>query len=224
MRCLRNNWITAPIVALFLVCAGDYKPFAQPTNSELSALLQKVEENPEDLGRDRNGNVVSLALRGTNANNRALLLVSTFGFLQELVIQGRGRPDTGEWTREGIACLHNLTNLVSLRILCVAPQPALKEGVFKEICNLRGLRSLSLVAACPERSDYVALSNLQNLAELRVSYATNFGDRELSSLTNLVNLRSLLIEWDAVSQQGTNVLSRMPHLTNATFRIRRASF
>ncbi|HZR17494.1 MAG TPA: hypothetical protein VFE51_09220, partial [Verrucomicrobiae bacterium] len=168
-------------MALFLVCADDYKPFAQPTKikptkSELSALLQKVEENPGDLCRDTGGDVVSLALRNTNANDRALFLASTLGSLRELAIQGRGKPETGEWTREGIACLHNLTNLVGLRILCVAPQPALQEGVFKEICNLRGLRSLSLVAASPERSDYVALSNLQNLAELRVSYATNFGE------------------------------------------------
>jgi hypothetical protein len=64
----------APIVALFLVCAGDYKPFAQPTkikptNSELSALLQKVEETPGDLCRDTSGNVVSVALRNTNAND-----------------------------------------------------------------------------------------------------------------------------------------------------------
>jgi hypothetical protein len=77
---------------------------------------------------------------------------------------------------------------------------------------------MSLVAACPERSEYVALTNLQNLAELNVSYAVNFGDGELCLLTNLVNLRSLSIEYAAVSPEGTNVLSRMLHLTNATVR------
>ncbi len=167
--------------------------------------------------RDESGNVLSVALRWTNANNRALSLVSTLGTLQELTIQGRGIPD--EWTGEGISYLGKMTNLVSLRVVCVGPGPALKDVVFEEICNLRRLKSLSLVAAYPERSDYVALTNLQNLAELHVSYATNFGDAELCSLTNLVNLRSLFIYYDAVSREGTNVLSRMQRLTNATVRL-----
>lgn len=117
--------------------------------------------------------------------------------------------------------LGKLTNLVTLRVACVAPKPALKNGVFEEICNLTGLKTLSLVAAYPERSEYVALTNLQTLAELNVSYATNFGDAELCLLTNLVNLRKLSISADAVSREGTNVLSRMQRLTNATVRLSR---
>jgi hypothetical protein len=190
------------------------------TNHELAALLKRLEEGwgPDEVERDGSGNVISVALRWTNSNNRALYLVSTIGSLQKLTIQGRGSPD--EWTREGISCLGRLTNLTTLRVACVAPKPALKQGVFEEICNLRGLRSLSLVSACPERSEYVALTNLQNLAELNVSYATNFGDAELCLLTNLVNLRNLSIRYDAVSREGTNVLSRMPRLTNATVTTR----
>jgi hypothetical protein len=52
-----------------------------------------------------------------------------------------------------------------------------------------------------------AITNLQNLAELRVSYATNVGNAELSLLTNMVNLKGLAISYDAVSREGTNVLS-----------------
>src|SRR5262249_52530199 len=148
-----------------------------------------------------NGNVVFLALRHSNANDRALCLVSTVSSLRELVIQGPGRPEAGRWTREGIACLRNLTNLVSLRILCIWPYPALKEGIFHEICNLPQLRSLSLVAAYPERAEYPALTNLQNLAEFRISYATNFGNTELSLLTNMVNLRRLEISYAALSPE-----------------------
>jgi hypothetical protein len=81
-------------------------------------------------------------------------------------------------------------------------------------------RSLSLVAACPERADYWALTNLQILSELRVSYATNFGDAELASLTNLVKLRSLSISFDAISPAGTNVLAHMMQMTNVNVRIR----
>jgi len=188
------------------------------TNAELAAVLEGIEA-PGDLEWDANGNIVFLALRHTNATDRALCLVSTLGSLKELTIQGPGRREIGRWTREGIACLRNLTNLVSLRILCVGPFPALKDGVFKQICNLQQLRSLSLVAAYPERAEYTALTNLQNLAELRVSYATNFGNAELSLLTNLVNLKRVEISYDAVSREGTNALSLMPHLTNRVVRV-----
>jgi hypothetical protein len=109
---------------------------------------------------------------------------------------------------------------VTLRVACLGLKPLLKEGVLEEICNLRRLKSLTLMAAYPERSEYVALTNLQDLAELNLSCATNFGDTEFCSLTNLVNLRSLSIYGDAVSREGTNVLSRMRRLTNATVRIR----
>ena len=234
MRSNQNLWLAAVLKLAFVVATGDFEmafaqgarlqidrngetALGQPT-AELTALLKWVEEQG-DLERDSSGNVISLALRQTNANDRALFLASNIGSLRELIIQGRGRPDTGEWTRKGTACLNNLINLESLRILCVAPYPALQDGVFNEICNLKGLRSLSLVAACPERAEYRALTNLQNLSELRVSYATNFGDAELASLTNLVKLSSLYISFDAVSPAGTNVLAHMKRLTNATVRI-----
>lgn len=252
MRTLRNAWLTGPALAAALACAKMTPSFAQEissqdsrtahsalrsgtgieagsanalssTDNELVSLLKEIEEGPGDLVRDDKGKVISLALRPANVNDRALFLVSRIGSLQELVIQGRGKPETGEWTREGVASLGKLTNLTSLRVVCVAPLPALKEGVFEEICMLRGLRSLSLVAACPERSEYGALSNLKNLTELQVSYATNFGDAELCLVTNLVNLKSLTISFDAVSRGGTNVLSRMRHLTNAIIRLRKSS-
>jgi hypothetical protein len=195
---------------------------SQSANYELAALLKRLGESKDtgDVERDASGNINSVALRWTNANNRALFLISTLGSLRELRIQGRGIPD--EWTREGISYLRKMTNLVSLRVACVGPDIALKDGVFEEICNLRRLKSLSLVAACPERSEYVALTNLQNLAELNVSYAVNFGDCELCLLTNLVNLRNLTIYYSAVSREGTNVLSRMQRLTNATVRLSRS--
>lgn len=78
-----------------------------------------------------------------------------------------------------------------------------------------------MVTAYPERSEYVFLTNLQNLVDLQISYATNFGDMELCSLTNFVALRNLYIYGDAVSREGTNVFSRMQHLTNAPVRVRR---
>jgi hypothetical protein len=228
-----DNWLTVLSMVLALLCASEEKLVAQgsaernqgpertqSTDHELAALLKRLEEGRStgDVERDASGNVISVALRWTNANNQALFLVSTIGSLQQLTIQGRGIPD--EWSREGISHLGKLTNLVSLRIACIGPKPALKAGVLEELRNLRRLESLSLVAADPERSEYAALTNLQNLSELNVSYAANFGDAELCLLTNLVNLRNLSIHYTAVSREGTNVLSRMQRLTNATVRIR----
>jgi hypothetical protein len=235
MRSHGKTWLIVLRVVLVLVCTSEEKAVAQgsavgkqgvertqSTDHELAALLKRLKEgrNPGDVERDESGNVVSVVLRWTNANNRALFLVSALDSLQELTIAGRGRPETGEWTREGISYLGKLTNLVTLRVACLGLKPLLKDGVLEEICNLRRLKSLSLMAAYPERSEYVALTNLQDLAELNLSYATNFGDAEFCSLTNLVNLRSLSIYGDAVSREGTNVLSRMRRLTNATVRIR----
>ena len=53
-----------------------------------------------------------------------------------------------------------------------------------------------MVTAYPERSEYISLTSLQNLVDLQISYATNFGDTELYSLTNLVALRNLYIYAD----------------------------
>lgn len=188
----------------------------QPTDAELTSLLKRVGERPENLERDAAGNIVFLALRGSNANDRALSVASNLRSLQELVIQGRMRPETGEWTREGIAQLHRLPNLEKLRVLCVGPEPSLNSEVFKEICSLRGLKSLVLVSSYPQQPDYILLTNLQNLAELHISWATNFGDAELSSLTNLPKLRNVYFACDAISREGTNVFRYMPGLTNAS--------
>ena len=56
------------------------------TQTALAALLKDVEKSEGDLERDVDGNVISIALRHTNANNRALLLVSSVGSLRELSI------------------------------------------------------------------------------------------------------------------------------------------
>jgi hypothetical protein len=224
MRFRRIKRLAAFVGTLFLLFGNGAKGFAQPSpaeannNHELASLLKRLDASRDgtDLVRDSRGNIVSIALRGTNANDRALILVSTLTSVKELTIQGRGMGD--ECTREGISNLHKMTNLTHLRLLCVSPQPTLEAGVFKEVCSLKSLESLILVSAYPERSEYPALANLQNLTELRLSYCTNFGDAELCLLTNLSNLRSLYISSDAVSRDGANVLRSIRQLTNVTIR------
>jgi hypothetical protein len=47
-----------------------------------------------------------------------------------------------------------------------------------------------------------------------VSYCPNFGDEQLSLVTNLTNLRSLELKADALSSEATNLLAGMRTLTN----------
>lgn len=122
MRSHEKSWLTALSVVLALVCVNEEKAVAQgtaegkqgveltqSTNQELAALLKRLEEGRSagDVERDASGNVISVTLRWTNANNRALFLVSTLDSLQQLMIQGRGGPESNEWTREGICTLVN---------------------------------------------------------------------------------------------------------------------
>ena len=186
--------------------------------SELNSLLKQLEES-DDLQKDREGLVIGLALHSTNANDQNLSLVSTLQSLNELTIQGRGWPASNRWTLEGISSLERMTNLTTLRILCQSV-PELNVQFLPAFSRLTRLSTLYLVAAPQEKQNYAALTNLQNLVALHVSYDTNFGDAELSMLTNLPKLQSLDLFWDGVTRNGTNALSRMSSLTNATVRFR----
>jgi hypothetical protein len=95
----------------------------------------------------------------------------------------------------------------------------MQDGVFRGICNLRHLRTLWLIAAYPALpSEYDSITNLQDLAELHVTYCTNFTDRHLTLITNLPHLRSIELKANALSTQVTNILSGMRTLTNVVFK------
>jgi hypothetical protein len=183
----------------------------------LDSLLSSVEEI--DLQKDSQGHVVSLALGSRNTSDQSLSLVSTLSRLQELTIRGRGWP-SNQWTLDGLAQLKRLTNLSTLRIACLAVEPNMNLQFLHEVSRLDQLRSLYLVCASQKTHEYFALTNLQNLTTLFVSYDTNFGNAELSLLTNLPNLKHIDLYGDAVTSQGTNVLSQMRGLTIVTIRFR----
>jgi hypothetical protein len=195
------------------------------TNSEVDLLLRGIAEDDRYvLERDKYGHVISLSLRHTNANDRALSLVSTIPSIQELSIVGRGSPTNNGWTAEGVSHLKRMTNLATLRIACLAIDPDLNADFLPEVSRIAGLKSLSLVAAPQKQRDYAALTNLCNLTTLKVWYVTNFGDAELALLTNLPNLTHLELVFDCVTREGTNVISRMPRLTNFTVKFEQGRF
>lgn len=186
----------------------------EPGNASLTELLSKLEQGPSmDLRRDRNGNVVDLTLRQEHAQDKNLRLISRAGTIRSLRIQGRSQ--LGGVTREGVRSLAQLTNLVTLRVCCLGEMQA---ELFEEICRLKGLQYLGLASAYPPESAYGALTNLQALSELHVTYCTNFGDRQLRLLTNMLHLKSLTIDSGGITEQGTNFLRQLRSLENVVLR------
>lgn len=219
-------------IALLLVIANIVAPAQFQTNRlapsqsnresnrqvVLDSLLRSIDYL--DLQRDEQGQVVSLVLSQRNATDESLSLVSTLPTLRELTIRGRGYP-SNRWTLNGLAHLKRMTNLSTLRIACLATEPDMNLQFLHEVSHLEQLRSLYLVAASQKTAEYSTLTNLQNLTTLLISYDTNFGNAELPLLTNLPNLKRVDLYWDGVTPHGTNVLSQMPSLTNATVKFRK---
>lgn len=207
--CIATLLAAASPSVRFSAQGGDSAAGMSVAPGSLGALLQEIEAaNRDDIGRDPSGNVVSLTLRQGWANDYNLTLISGLNSLQRLVLVLSRRAEP---TEHGLASLGTLTNLVSLHLSCSGP---LQAGFFRAACTLKRLRCLDLYAACPPAAEYKSLTNLQLLAELRVSYCPNFGDEQLSLVTNLTNLRSLELKADALSSEATNLLAGMRTLTN----------
>jgi hypothetical protein len=190
------------------------------TNSTLAWILDQIENGREPGRWERNekGEIVSLNLSPLLANDVGLGLFKQFGSVHTIRLQTSGLSP--ELTKQGISSLARMTNLTSLSLAC---GHLLKTGVFDEICKLRGLRELSLYGACPPQKEYASITNLQNLVRLRISLCANFGDREINLLTNLPTLKSLTLEYNGFSRDGTNVLRSLSGLTNFAVRVARPS-
>jgi hypothetical protein len=208
--------LMAAILLVVLLFAASPIVFAQTTNSDgdqakISRLLKEVELRkfipPE---RDTNGNVVTLLLDSHLADDQGIEAASKIHSLRELRIQPSAVDKIP--TKAAISHLLGMTNLESLGLGCGG---TLNPGVFAEICQIRGLRKLSLVSTRPPAEEtYSAITNLQNLTAFSISYCPNFGDRELCLLTNLHNLRSLDIYRSGITSEGMKVLRQMNDLTN----------
>jgi hypothetical protein len=184
-----------------------------PTESQLWAFLRELEaEKVAEVEHDVQGKVVSLTLRRTHATDQGLVYASLLDSLRSLAIHGRPLPS--DYSESAAASLRNLINLVSLKVLCTGP---LQPGFFRELCALRNLRELQLTDATPPKEEYSYLARLSRLERLGLASCTNFGDTELTVVTNLANLRSLKLIANGVTQQGTNVLRGMQGLTNLVF-------
>jgi hypothetical protein len=180
--------------------------------ASVRALLLEIEAtNPEDVQKDPAGDIISVVLRQGRANDHNLALVSTLGSVRRLAL---GPTRTAQPSPVGSESLTNLTNLVSLHVACSGSLP---KGVFPAMCALKQLRDLNLCFACPPLGEYRAITNLQNLTELHVTYCTNFTDAQLALLASLPHLSTVELKYNALSSHATNILSGMGALTNISF-------
>jgi hypothetical protein len=187
--------------------------------ARVAALLARIEAlNVQNaVVRDAKGEVSSLVLDKDLATDANLEDIRGLVSLRELTLQGI--PSQGDLTGRGIACLRGLTNLVSLTVAC---KRELERGTFEEVCKLGQLRTLRLVGACAPQSEYRGIIALQALTELRISYCPNFDDDDVPLLTRLPALKTLVLEWNGVSQQSTNVLAHLG-LTNMVLHVKKGN-
>jgi len=199
--------------AVALVLADTAPPSRAAEEGEQTRLLAAIQSEgvPQYLVRNSRGDAVSVTLHGDLATDENLSVLSRMPSIEHVSVQGEGRRITAG----GIATLGRLPAVRSLTLACGG---TLQEGVLLEVCRLRSLRRLELVAACPPRDEYRALTNLTNLLELRVGRCQNFGVAELHGVTNLTGLMTLDLEWDGFTLQQTNVLARLPNLTNIVIK------
>jgi len=188
----------------------------QNLESSEGAVLSTNRTNM-DFVRDSRGDVISVGLITPNVNDQCLELLSHLVSVKEITITKRRSFD--ELTPRGISALQNLPHLGTLRIRCFQ---GLNAGVFKEICNLRNLRDLELIASFPPEREYICLTNLTKLTELHVNYCTNFTAQELLPLTNLIALRNLELSYDGLSPRSTNMLGRIRcQFTNCIINVKK---
>lgn len=186
---------------------------ALPTEAQILAFVKAAEaDKVAEVVHDSRGEISSVTLRRGNATDQGLVYASRLRSLRSLTIHGRLLPT--DYKEHTAACLRNLTNLVTLKVLCTGP---LQPGFFRELCTLRNLRELQLTDAPPPRDEYSYMTGLMRLEKLGIASCTNFGNKELAGVTNLPNLRSLQLVGNAVTQDGTNVLGGMKRLTDVVF-------
>ncbi|HZQ47252.1 MAG TPA: hypothetical protein VFC07_09600 [Verrucomicrobiae bacterium] len=205
--------VQAGTMAVLMVASASCQNSQTPgTNAQAKAFLDQLElKSPPYWQSDTKGNLIKVWLSWKEANDTNLALLSTVGSIQELGMRPQ-RHGLGGLTREGFSSLKQLTNLTKLNVGCIFEMP---PGMFEEICQLKGLRSLTLYGAFPpKKAEYENLKRLTNLEELRMSYCANFGGQELGWLTNLTHLKSLELPVYSGSKADTNVLSCLKNLTN----------
>ncbi len=193
------------LLTISLIChysLAEVTPQDFQTVNELIANVKK--ENPRDILYDTNGIIVGVEL--PHSSDRKLHLLSDIKSIRYLQFSG------GPVSTNGIAALTEFPHLTGLRIICGAGP---KKDVVPTLPCLTNLQFLELVETY-WTNDALYLAKMTNLVALHIVGDFPRAHAELLFLTNLVNLRELVIASldEQVSNLDTNIIFRFPKLTN----------
>lgn len=184
-------------------------------NDSLDLIQRLQERKAKYIKQSEEGAIVSLVIPRDLGTDQTLAAVGGIWSLQDLKLYLS--QDSSRFTKEGVESLAVLTNLVSLRVWCAEQLPPM---VFYEITRLKRLQHLELVASDAPIQEYDYLTNLCNLTELHMELTPNFGDAQSSLLTNLAQLRSVVLLWTGVHEVGANNFRHHDRFTNVILRLK----
>jgi hypothetical protein len=195
-------------IAFSLMVVGE-----ESNGYRLQELLAKIAATwDENVARNARGEVVSLRLSGVFSAETNLTLLTSLASLTNVTLKySRETP----LTAKAVASLSAIPNLTSVQLACFFGR--LEPGVFTQLCNIKNLSALTLYGTHPTQEEFCAITNLQNLTSFTVDFSTNFGKQELSLLTALPRLNSLVVGFTTVKNTDTNILKSCLSLTNFVF-------
>jgi hypothetical protein len=180
-------------------------------------VKQIAAEFPNMVTRDTNGVLIGLSIPSKYNDDRSLRLISEIQSIRRLRILGTPSAHASPLTPVGIEHLQRMGNLVSLEFACFQ-KSGLNVGVLRSASSISQLQEFQLYFSEAPPDDYVFLSNMVKLTSLSLDSCSNFGDKQLQTVTNLTRLTQLILINTDVTSNGTNILKQLPSLTNLYVR------
>lgn len=200
-----KKYITVVVVSL--VCLGSA---AEPTHQNFQTvddLLATVkQEHPDCVHYDTNGVIEGLEMWPEFSTDHNLRLLSKLKSVRFLLV-----CNYGGLSSNAIPALAEYPNLTGLGLVCCGSIHAAPL-----LPRLTNLQSLYLAQNSYNTNDAIYLAKMTNLTALMIDGRIPQTQAELLPLTNLVNLRTLVICGvdQFIRKLDTNTFSRLGKLTN----------
>lgn len=202
------------ILAVNVIC---YAAVAQTTPQYFATvedLIADLKQSPPtnfyltNVFYDTNGAIVGVTLPPDRSTEHNLHLLSQIKSLKYLCICCWSFTPTNAFS-----ALAEYPNLTGLGLVCFGRR---SHALTPELPALTNLQSLSLGQDSYRTNDAIYLAKMTNLMALEIAGRIPQTRAELLALTNLVNLRKLVICGldEYVDKVDTNIFSRLPKLTN----------
>jgi hypothetical protein len=196
-----------PILAIGLICHKLVGEVVAQNFQSVDDLVANVKrDDPTRVLYDTNGIIVGVQLAGACCTDHNLQLLSKVKSIRYLFISGISVSTSG------ILSLVEYPNLTGLGIACGSgPGKSLASA----LPSLTNLQSLELVQTAYWTNDAIYLAKMTNLVALQMAGSIPHTQAELLPLTNLVNLRRLLIfsSDEGIKNVDASIFSRFDKLT-----------